>query len=85
MSLNINSFNEILLGAAKDDKARVKLLEYELSACADIFYSEVGVLLDELVDNGYESEQFSKILNIKNSSEKIIEKLNDLKGEADGT
>ena len=82
-TLNIDTFNEILLKAAKDEESKVKILESELAIVADMFYSEVAVLLDELVDNGYKSEQFQKILNIKNNSERLLEMLEELQSKTE--
>lgn len=79
--LNINSFNEILLSAAKDEEAKIKILEAEIGMCADLFMNEVCVLLDELMSNGYKSEQFTKIQNIKDNSESLLTMLDELKGE----
>lgn len=77
--INIDSFNEILLKAAKDEKSKIKILEMELAMVADMFYSEVAVLLDELEKSGYKSEQFQKIINIKNNSERLLEMVEELK------
>ena len=69
--------------ASKDEESKVKILEAELAMVADIFYSEIAILLDELVDNGYKSEQFQKILNIKNNSERLLEMYEELKSRAE--
>lgn len=82
-TLNIDTFNNILLQAAKDEESKVKILEAELAMVADIFYSEVAVLLDELENNGYKSEQFEKILNIKNNSERLLKMCEELKDKAE--
>ena len=82
-TLNIDTFNNILLQAAKDEESKVKILEAELAMVADMFYSEVAVLLDELVNNGYKSEQFKKILNIKNNSMGLLEMYEELKDKAE--
>lgn len=82
-TLNIDTFNEILLQASKDEESKVKILEAELAMVADIFYSEIAILLDELVDNGYKSEQFQKILNIKNNSERLLEMYEELQSKVE--
>lgn len=76
--LNINTFNEILLKAAKDDASKLKILEAEMSMVADMYYGEVAILLDELVEKGYDSEQFQKIKNIKANTENILEMIQEL-------
>ena len=80
--LNLDSFNEILFGALKDNstEGKIKMLEAELGMVANIFYSEVAVLLDELEQTNYQSDQFQKILNIKSNSESLLEQLEQLKG-----
>ena len=82
-TLNIDTFNEILLKAAKDEESKIKILEAELEMTANIYYSEVAVLLDELVQTGYKSEQFQKIQNIKDNSERLIEMVEKLKDKAE--
>lgn len=79
--LNINSFNEILLSAAKDEEAKIKILEAEMRMCADLFMNEVCVLLDELESNGYKSKQFTKIQNIKDNSESLLAMLEELQNK----
>lgn len=76
--LNINTFNNILLKAAKDDVSKIKILEAEMSMIADMYYDEIGILLDELVEKGYDSEQFQKIKNIKANTENILEMIQKL-------
>lgn len=80
--LNINTFNEVLLQYCKDDDSRIELLENELEMVSVILWDEIAALLDELEDTGYNSEQFTKIQTIKNNTEHIIEKLEELKGGA---
>ena len=82
-TLNIDTFNEILLKAAKDEESKIKILEAELEMTANIYYSEVAILLDELVQTGYKSEQFQKIQNIKDNSERLIEMVEKLKDKAE--
>lgn len=76
--MNINTFNNILLKAAKDDVSKLKILEAEMSMIADMYYDEIGILLDELVEKGYDSEQFQKIKNIKANTENILEMIQKL-------
>lgn len=82
-TLNIDTFNEILLKAAKDEESKIKIIEAELEMAANIFYSEVAVLLDELKQMGYKSEQFQKIQNIKDNSERMLEMLEKLQSKAE--
>ena len=76
-------FNEILLKAAKDEESKIKIIEAELEMIANIFYSEVAVLLDELEQTGYKSEQFQKIQNIKDNSERLLEMLEKLQSKTE--
>ena len=80
-TFNLDTFNEILLKAAKDEESKIKILEAELEMTADIFYSEVAILLDELEKNGYKSEQFQKIINIKNNTEGLLVMVEELKSK----
>lgn len=82
-TLNIDTFNDILLKAAKDEESKIKIIEAELGMVASMFMDEVGLLLDELEKNGYKSEQFQKIQNIKNNSERLLEMLEELHGKAE--
>lgn len=82
-TLNIDTFNDILLKAAKDEESKVKILEAELEMTSNIYYSEVAVLLDELEQTGYKSEQFQKVQNIKNNAVRLIEMLEKLRGTAE--
>ena len=82
-TLNIDTFNDILLKAAKDEESKIKIIEAELEMIANIFYPEVAVLLDELEQTGYKSEQFQKIQNIKDNSERLIEMLEELQSKAE--
>lgn len=76
--MTIDKFNNILLKAAKDDVSKLKILEAEMSMVADMYYDEIGILLDELVEKGYDSEQFQKIKNIKANTENILEMIQKL-------
>lgn len=80
-TLNIDTFNNILLKAAKDEESKIKIIEAELGMVANIFMDEIGLLLDELEESGYKSEQFQKIQNIKNNSERLLVMLEELQGK----
>lgn len=82
--LNIQTFNEVLLKYCKDDDSRIELLERQLSIVADIMWDEVARLLQELEDADYNSEQFTRIKTIKNNTEHIIEKLEELEAKQKG-
>lgn len=79
--LNLEGFNDILFKALKNNnpEGRLKLLEAEMSLIADEFIRETAILLDELEETGYESEQFKKILNIKANSEGLLDQIEELK------
>lgn len=79
--LNMQTFNEILLKYCKDDNARIELLEHQLEMAANIMWDEIAILLQELEDTEYNSEQFKKIKAIKNNTETIIEKLEELEAK----
>lgn len=76
--LNINSFNQILLAAAPDVESKIGILRAELEMVQAIFIEKVGELLDELDANGYESEKFQEIRNVKNNTEHIFTMLDKL-------
>ena len=78
--LNINTFNEILLKHTKDEESKRKLLEAELDMVFDLFMDEMIKLLEELEETGYKSEQFQKLINIKNNSLQIVEQLKEMEG-----
>ena len=82
-TFNIDTFNDILLKAAKDEKSKIKIIEVELGMTASIYMDQVALLLDELEENGYKSEQFQKIQNIKNNFERLIEMFEELQGNAE--
>lgn len=85
--LNIDTFNETLetlLQAAKDEESKIKILEVEIGMTADVFYSEVAELLDELEKNGYTSERFQRIINIKDNIEHLLEMFEEMKAKAEG-
>lgn len=81
MQLNIDSFNELLFSALKDQspQGRLDLLEKEIEMCALEFCNHMACLCDELVDKGYESELFSQVKNIKTNSEKLMEQADELR------
>ena len=78
--INIETLNDILFGALKDQsvEGQIKLLKAELNMIGDMLFSETAELLDELEQCGYESERFTRIKNIKNNSEGILLKLEEL-------
>ena len=78
-SLNIDTFNEILEKAVKEDVSKIEILEAELSIASEVFFTELGILLDELVENGYESKQFTKIQNIKANTNHLLTQIDELK------
>ena len=78
--LNLETFNDILFGALKDQsvEGQIKLLKAELNMIGDMLFSETAELLDELEQCGYESERFTRIKNIKSNSEGLLLKLEGL-------
>ena len=80
-NLNIETFNKILLKYAGDEDAELKLLIAEMGIISELFMNKVGLLLDELVDYGYNSNLFTEIKNIKNNSEQIVKRIEELKGD----
>ena len=78
--LNLDTFNDILFGALKDQsvEGQIKLLKAELNMVVDMLFSETAELLDELEQCGYESERFTRIKNIKSNSEGLLLKLKGL-------
>lgn len=80
-SLNIDEFNEIIEKAVKDDVSKIEILEAELSIASEVFFTELGILLDELVENGYESKQFTKIQNIKANTNHLLTQIDELKAK----
>ena len=78
--LNLETFNDILFGALKDQSVerQIKLLKSELNMIGDTLFSETAELLDELEQGGYESERFTRIKNIKSNSEGLLLKLEGL-------
>lgn len=84
MGLTLNSLNEVLVNALKDGTSEKDLLEAELGIIADLVMTKTGELLDELDKNGYESELFTQIKNIKNNSEALINRLKELEEAQNG-
>ena len=74
-TLNLDTFNEILYGALKDQspQGKLELLEAEFNMIAGLFMDKCGDLLDELNEKGYESDLFTQIKNIKANSEGLLE------------
>lgn len=81
--LNLESFNDILFGALKDQskEGKLKMIEAELSMIANMMFDEMAELMDELEKNGYESERFTKIKNIKNNTESLVLEAEKLRKE----
>jgi len=71
------------MSALKDNsiEGKIKFLVTELEMVNDVLTAEIYSLLDELEENGYESEQFTKIKNIKSNAERIIEQIKELESE----
>ena len=78
--LNLETFNDILFGALKDQgiEGQIELLKSELNMIGDMLFSETAELLDELEQYGYESERFTRIKNINSNSEGLLLKLKGL-------
>ncbi len=76
--LNINSFNRILLAAAPDVESKIEILRAELEMVNGLLIHKMGELLDELDANGYESEKFQEIRNIKENTVSIFSMLEEL-------
>lgn len=84
--LNLESFNEILCGALKDEspQGKIELLKVELELCSQSFYEKVGQVLDELEETGYDSKLFRELNDIKDTTVNIIEKLEELESQLEG-
>lgn len=82
-NLNLETFNNILFGAFKEQtpEKKIELIEMELTIVADVMMDKVGTLLDELAESGYKSEVFTEITNIKNNTECLITELQELKAQ----
>lgn len=82
-TLNLESFNEILFGALKDEspQGKIELLKGELELCSQIFCEKAAQVLDELEETGYDSKLFRELNNIKGASEKIIKQLEELEAQ----
>lgn len=76
--LNIKTFNDILVGALKENYTEADLIKEELNLVGDILIEECAKLLDELESKNYDSEIFRKIKNIKNNSESLVLRLLEL-------
>lgn len=79
--LNIDTFNQILVKYSREKDAELKLLTAEMGIISELFMNKVGLLLDELVNYGYTSDLFTEIINIKDNSEHIIKRIEELKGD----
>lgn len=79
--LNLNTFNDILFSAFKDKspESKLELLEKELGLIANLFYSKMAEMFDELEKNGYESDLFNEIKAIKANTEPLLEEVEELK------
>lgn len=74
-TLNLETFNNILIQGLKDQspKGILELLEAELKMCTDIFIDAVGAVMDELDENGYDSDNFRKVKQLKEYGERLID------------
>jgi len=81
MKLDMNSFNDILFGALKEQtpETKIKMLHLELDMAQAVLIEEMFNLMDELVEKNYQSEQFTKINNIKDNMEILIDQISELK------
>ena len=81
--LNLDSFNDILFSAFKEQSVekKIELLEHEISFSSEMFLDEVATLLEELDKNNYQSEQFEIIKNIMNNTARLIKQVEGLKNE----
>lgn len=78
---NLNTFNDILKTALKDQspKGKLELIEAELNMIGDMLFGEMAELMDELEKAGYKSERFSRIMNIKNNTEGLVMEAEELR------
>lgn len=76
--LNLETFNNILVGAMKEGYTEADLIKAELNCIGNILFDECAKLLDELESKHYDSEIFRRIKNIKNNSEGLVLKLMEL-------
>ncbi len=78
--LNLESFNDILFGALNDQspKAKKELLLAEIKTANAILNKNIYDLLDELDERHYESEQFTRIHNIKSNIEILMKQYEEL-------
>jgi len=79
--LNIETFNTILLKAAKDENTKIKLIEAELEVAAAFLIDKTAELLEELELKGYDSKIFQEIKNITDNVDFLQEELERLTGE----
>lgn len=81
--LTIVKFNEILFGALEKQtpEEKIEILEKEIELAAGLLFDEMGELMDELEEKGYESKRFTKAKNIAHSMMKMSEQEEMLKKE----
>lgn len=79
--LNIETFNTILMKAAKDEEAKIKLIEMEIDFAHGILVDKTAQLLEELEKSGYQSKTFQEIKNITENVNVLIDKLDELQNE----
>ena len=79
--LNIETFNTILLKAAKDENAKIKLIEAEIGIAEAFLIDKTAELLEELELKGYDSKIFQDIKNITDNVGFLTEQLEKLTGE----
>ena len=78
--LDLEKFNEILMGGLKDQslEGKKKFLETELAVISDVFMEKVMDVLDELEQNGYDSPKFRELQTIKGNSVFLFEQLHEI-------
>lgn len=75
--LTLNTFNDLLFSAFKDQSLEKKkeLLEIEIQVIAEILTPKLYDLCGELIEIGYNSDLFEEIGNIKSNGETLFEQL----------
>lgn len=83
--LDLNSFNDILFGAFKEQTSQNKkeLLIHELKMANVILDNYTNDLLDELEERNYQSKLFTRIHNIKSNMEHLMEQIEEIDEELD--
>ena len=81
--LDLNSFNDILFGAFKEQTPQKKkdLLIHELKMTNTILDNTINELLDELEEINYQSELFTRLHNIKSNMEHIMDQIYEIDKE----